>query len=254
MNIERLKVLYQNISKHSNYQILPDCLKEHIDTKDLVINSRFEAERMIFLKKNISFRDKKVVDIGGNTGYFSFQSIQEGATKVDYFEGNPEHATFVQTAANDLQFNINIFNKYLNFDNPSELCGDANIVLLFNVIHHLGDDFDDKTLSKENAKIKMAESINFFYNKTDYLILQLGFCWKGNPDLPLFEHGTKKEMIDFVKKTINDKWEIQTIGIAEGENGITTYNSLNIENIKRNDTLGEFRNRPLFILKSRHYE
>jgi 2-polyprenyl-3-methyl-5-hydroxy-6-metoxy-1,4-benzoquinol methylase len=251
MNIERLKTLYQNISKHSNYQILPDCLKEHIDTKDLTINSRFEEERMHFLKSHIDFTDKIVVDIGGNTGYFSFQSIQEGASQVNYFEGNQEHAAFVKFAANDLQLNINVFNKYLNFDDTSVLPDDVNIILLFNVIHHLGDDFGDNTITKENAKKRMAESINFFYDKTDYLILQMGFCWKGNPLLPLFENGTKEEMIDFVKNSTNEKWEIQKIGIAEEIKGTTSYNLLNDENIKRNDSLGEFRNRPIFILKKK---
>ena len=250
MNIEKLKNLYQNTSKHSNYQILPNCLKPFIDTNDLVINSRFESERLDFLKSQIDFTGKKVVDIGGNTGYFTFQFIEEGAKEVDYIEGNKEHSEFVKFAAEDLNLNINVYNNYLNFDNHSEFSTDVDIVLLFNVIHHLGDDFGDQSISMEQAKVLMANSINYFHGKTDTLILQMGFCWKGNRNLLLFENGTKEEMIDFVKKATNGKWNIQAIGVAEVQDGATFFNLLNDENVKRSDTLGEFRNRPIFILKS----
>jgi hypothetical protein len=250
MNIEKLKGLYQNTSKHSNYQILPNCLKPIISNDDLVINSRFEAERLKFLKSQFDFLEKKIIDIGGNTGYFSFQSIEEGASEVDYIEGNKEHAEFVKFAADDLKLNINVFNKYLNFDDESEFSLDADVILLFNVIHHLGDDFGDQTISMEKAKKLMADSINYFQNKTDILVLQMGFCWKGNRNLLLFENGTKKEMIDFVKKATDKKWEVIAIGIGEEDQDGTIFNLLNEKNIDRNDSLGEFRNRPIFILKS----
>lgn len=250
MNIEILKELYQNTSKHSNYQILPNCLKPFIDTNDLVINSRFEAERLDFLTSQVNFKDKKVVDIGGNTGYFTFQFIEEGANQVDYIEGNKEHSEFVKFAAEDLNLNINVFNNYLNFDDDSTFSNNVDIVLLFNVIHHLGDDFGDPSISMENAKNLMANSINYFYGKTDTLILQMGFCWKGDRNLLLFENGTKEEMIDFVKKATDGKWTIQAIGVAEIENDKTIFNLLNESNIHRSDAMGEFRNRPIFILKA----
>lgn len=250
MNVEKLKELYQNTSKHSNYQILPNCLQPFIDTNDLVINSRFEAERLDFLKSKVNFSGKKVVDIGGNTGYFTFQFLEEGAKEVDYIEGNKEHSEFVKFAANDLNLPINVHNTYLNFDETSEFPTDADIVLLFNVIHHLGDDFGDQSLSMEHAKIRMANSINYFHGKTETLILQMGFCWKGDRNLLLFENGTKQDMIDFVTNAIEGKWTIEAIGVAEMNNDKTVFNLLNEQNIKRNDAMGEFRNRPIFILKS----
>jgi hypothetical protein len=57
-------------------------------------------------------------------------------------------------------------------------------------------------------------------------------------------------MIHFVKNAINGYWKIDSIGVAEEINSITKYNDLNNFNIERKDTLGEFRNRPIFILKS----
>ena len=250
MNVEKLKTLYQNTSKHSNYQILPNCLVPYIATNDLDINSRFEAERMDFLKSKIDFTGMKIVDIGGNTGYFTFEFIEEGAREVAYIEGNKEHATFVEFAAIDLGLPVEVSNRYLDFEEDSDFPSAVDAVLLFNVIHHLGDDFGDQSLSMDTAKVLMAKSISYFHGKTAVLILQMGFCWKGDRNLLLFEHGTKEEMIGFVRDAINGQWQIDSIGVAELEAGKTVYKELNDQNVTRNDSMGEFRNRPIFILKA----
>lgn len=42
------------------------------------------------------------------------------------------------------------------------------------------------------------------------------------------------------------------VGIAQrSEGGLIEYIELNDENIKRDDSLGEFLNRPIFVLKSK---
>ncbi len=251
MNTEKLKCLYQKSSKHSNYQILPDSLKKYFGTNDLTICSRFEAERMQFIIGQLNFSGNKIVDIGGNTGYFSFESIANGANEVIYIEGNKAHAEFVKYAVEVLGINIKVYNEYLHFDENINFKKGTDIVLLFNVLHHLGDDFGNKTLSKEKAKEMMKASINCFYNKTEFLVLQMGFCWKGDKNLLLFENGTKKEMIDFIKEATKEYWDIKAIGIAEEHDGETIFNLINEINIERNDYLGEFRNRPIFILKNR---
>jgi hypothetical protein len=162
-----------------------------------------------------------------------------------------EHATFVKSASDFLNLNISVQNVYLNFDDTDNFELDADVVLLLNVIHHLGDDFGNKSLNINDAKGKMINSINYFSKKTKYLVLQMGYCWKGDRGQLLFEDGTKKEMIDFVKNATVDYWNILAIGVAEEKNKLTKYNLLNKDNIIRNDKLGEFRNRPLFILQSK---
>lgn len=249
MNKELIE-LYKKTSKHSNYQVLPSSLKNIIEGSIIQPSiSRYENERLDFLKKHLSFKNKKVLDVGGNTGFFSFEAIEAGADQVTLIEGNSAHETFVKKAAQIINNKINTHNLYLDF--KTSIPGEPfDITLLFNVIHHLGDDFGDKTIALEQAKHEMQSAINFFSDKTDILVLQMGFCWKGDRDLLLFENGTKQEMIDFVTNAIKDKWEIQTIGIAQEIDGKTIFNELSEENIKRYDSLGEFRNRPIFILKS----
>jgi hypothetical protein len=239
MNVEKLKELYQNTSKHSNYQILPPKLATVINTKELLINSRYENERFEFIKKNLDLTEKSIIDIGGNTGFFTFESLESGASSVIYFEGNIEHAEFVKNASEYLSFDVTVQNKYLNFDETDNFDINVDLVLLLNVIHHLGDDFGNKSISMKEAKIKMINSINYFSSKSKFLVLQMGYCWKGDRELLLFENGSKEEMIDFIKHGISEYWE-------------TEYINLNETNLIRNNSLGEFRNRPIFILKSKY--
>jgi hypothetical protein len=246
----KLKKLYSETSKHSNYQIIPDALKSILSNSDIEVKTRQELERMNFLRKYLNFKGKKILDVGGNTGYFSFESIEEEASEVVYIEGNEAHAIFVEEASKQLNKNIKVYNKYLDFQEP---IGDEpfNTVLLFNVIHHLGDDYGDKNITISKAKQEMVHCINYFHDKTELLVLQMGFCWQGDISKLLFKNGTKSEMIEFVKNAVNNKWDILEIGIAEEINDKTIYKPLNESNIERFDGLGEFRNRPIFILKKK---
>ncbi|MCQ8131005.1 class I SAM-dependent methyltransferase, partial [Methylomonas rivi] len=192
-----------------------------------------------------------ILDIGGNTGYFTFESLNHDAKHVDYYEGNNVHAKFVKEALKVLQLEdkVNIHENYFLFNNiKSEKVYD--VVFLLNVLHHIGDDYGDTSLSKEKALESILNSLKSLAGRADVLVLQIGFNWKGDCRLPLFANGTKKEMINFVRDGIKGYFDIVSIGIAEkGEHGVI-YNSVNELNIERNDALGEFLNRPIFILKS----
>lgn len=79
----------------------------------------------------------------------------------------------------------------------------------------------------------------------------MGFNWKGDSKECLFENGTKAEMEQFLKEGTKDYWNILFIGIAEKQNNDIIYQEMNKDNNKRQDDLGEFLNRPIFILKSK---
>ncbi len=245
----KLVALFNQTSKHSNYQSLPSELHDLIPTDNLVVNSRFEFPRMKFITSCIDLNGVKFLDVGGNTGFFTFESLYAGASKGTYIEGNKAHADFVSFGAKILNKNIDVFNKYLDF--KSTLPGEPfDVVFLLNVIHHLGDDYGDTTITLSEAKSQMADCIRYFADKTQFLILQMGFCWKGNRNLLLFENGTKSEMISFIEKSTADLWEIKHIGIAEKSDNSVKYMPPDEFNIMRNDELGEFLNRPIFILES----
>ena len=102
------------------------------------------------------------------------------------------------------------------------------------------------------AKAQMIAQLNRLSRQVSTLVFQLGFNWKGNRHACLFEHGTKAELIDFVTRGTAADWQVDAIGIAERHDGAVRYAPLSARNIVRDDALGEFLNRPIFVLRSRH--
>ncbi len=250
--IAHLRSLYASTTKHSHYQIMPDRLSEFLDPAEHnKKHSRYDRERMDYFKRHVPFAGASVVDIGSNTGYFSFEALSAGARNVLAFEGNPEHADFIRTAADLAGVQLQVREEYLQFhgDMPGGTC---DIVLLLNVLHHVGSDFGDKQISMAEAKELIIKNLNYFADQTKYVIFQIGFSWMTNYDLPLFPNGSKAEMIEMVTKGVKDHWDVVAIGIAEvAPDGTTRYVEANEGNLPRNNAIGEFRNRPIFILKSR---
>lgn len=256
MNIykmEELKKLYTKNSKHSDYQKLADSVMNLLGTSSFVVKSHQEAERLQYAKSKLNFYNKKVLDIGGNTGYFTFQILDEGAAKVYYCEGNKTHAKFVSIAAELLNLNkkIDVRSEYFDFDHVTK---NYDIILNLNVLHHMGDDFGIEN-NVDTAKKDIIEKINSLAYHTEYMVLQIGFNWMGDIAKPLFKTGSKGEMIGFLSDGCNKFWDMEAIGIAvkDHEDNIV-YQDLNEENVQRDDRIGEFLNRPLFIMKSKVFD
>lgn len=248
MDVDRLIDLYQKVSKHSGYQILPEEIYAVIGKSEINTLSRFEKERFQFIEKQININNKSIIDIGGNTGYFTFESIKHDAKFVDYYEGNKDHSEFVNLAKElYADRSVNVYNQYFSFEKKKVK---YDIAFCMNVIHHLGDDFNGVS-SLEEAQKQMVQCINNMASMTDIMIFQIGYNWKGDINQPLFPNGTKREMIDFITSSTNSFWDIATIGIAERKKEGIDYYPLSSNNIERDDTLGEFLNRPLFILQSK---
>lgn len=237
--------------KHRGYHILPERLNSKIGDEELKNKFVFyEKERMVYMKSKVDFLNKSVLDIGCNMGYFLFDILDAGAKKVTGYEGKPLCGEFLDRAIELLneKNRFEFYNTYFNFNEMKEK---YDVVLLLNVLHHLGDDYGDKTLSMEKAKHNIIEQINSLSNHTSILIYQMGFNWQGNIKTCLFDHGTKAEMIEFLKNGTKDYWNIKSIGVPEKENQTVTYKELNEKNIKRDDSIGEFLNRPIFVFESR---
>ena len=246
---EDLISYYSQSSKHSNYQVLPDSLKSVVADDEVQTRTRYEAERLAYLKNHIDFNDKTVIDIGGNTGYFTFELLDAGARSVHHYEGNKEHSEFVRLAAEVLGVSekVKTTNDYYLFDGSDTERYD--ICLLFNVLHHLGDDYGGAA-SAEAAREGIIKQLNSMNRTAQTMVYQMGFNWQGDPSKPLFENGTKQEVIDYVTDGIEGHWRIESIGVAEKTADGISYAAPNESNIKRDDSLGEFLNRPIFILSS----
>lgn len=210
----------------------------------------FEKSRFLHIEKHVGYKDKSLIDIGCNTGFFIFEAMDKGAIKAHGYEGSQaafQHLSAYVKRANE---NIVIDNAYFNFEKAQQEHYD--IVHLLNVVHHLGDDYGKTATETDliNTKKKIISQINTIAHWSEYLIFQMGFNLHGDIKQPLFQSGTKKEMIDFISEGVKFHWNIESIGIAQSKNNHITYQELDDVNINRDDSLGEFLNRPIFILKS----
>lgn len=245
---------YRETSKHSQYQAIHPDVLPFIDDKGLEVHSKWEMERMAAIEESIPLQGARVLDIGANTGFFSFAALHAGCLSVDAIEGCAAHARFIQLAAQitGKTMSLHVENRYFDFEDES-VRPPYDATFLLNVLHHFGDDYGQTKACKETAKKHMGHALHRMAKQTRCLAFQMGFNWKGNRTLPLFASGTKAEMIDFVKSSVDGYWDLEKIWIAcrDGGGGKIMYEPLNSSNIRRDDALGEFLNRPLFILHSR---
>jgi len=167
------------------------------------------------------------------------------------YEGNSTLAEFIGLASRVLGVSdqITIHNRYLE---PARFhpATRFDVTFLMNVLHHVGDDFGDPALGIDGARRLIADGIREMASKTKYMVFQLGYCWKGKREALLFANGTKQEQIDFVTSAANGCWKPLAIAIPQVTSAGLSYQPPSAENLVRNDALGEFLNRPLFVMES----
>lgn len=235
------------------YQSFPESIKNLFDLNDILeennIKGHYEKERFDFIKKHIDFTGLSLLDIGSNQGYFSLEALVNGASTAHIVEGRKDYTDFLCKLTDLIGYTVIVENKYLDFSLDLKE-KHYDIIFNLNVIHHLGGDFGCDKLVKQQALFEMSATFDSLKDKCSWMVFSMGFNWKGDEATPLFDGGTKEELIGFVKKSIGNNYLIKAVGIPEEVNGKIIYKVLNEYNFNRDDSLGEFLNRPIFILKS----
>lgn len=239
-------------SKHACYQEVPSLLAPLLADAAEPGLRRYERARLRYLLEHVDVAGRRVLDIGCNGGFFLLELLAAGARHATGYEGSADHARFLGLAARELglQERLQVHPRYFDFERES---GRYDVALLLNVLHHVGDDYGDPTLAVEEARAEILRSLRRMRSHCDALAFQLGFNWKGHRDACLFEHGTIEEMVAFVEDGVRGTWRVRRIGIAERlPDGAIAYRDLCAANRHRKDELGEFLNRPLFVLEAGH--
>lgn len=243
---DHLAALVKKSSKHGDYQKLHPWLTG-AGGQDYHPAGKQEEARQAHMQSLSELNAQTVLDIGANTGYFSFAALQAGAAHVTSVEGNREHALFLEEAGRLLKLTERLSVRTGYFDFLATEAATYDLILCLNVLHHLGDDFGDKELSMDEAKIEMTHAIQNLATQGRRMWLQLGFNWKGNRHYPLFTTGVKSEVIEFVQNACEGFWTVKHISAFSP---ITqAYENCQGELLARFDSLGEFLNRPLFLLE-----
>ena len=235
-------------SKHACYQDIPSLLQPLLPVPAADKLRRYDRERLRYLLARIEVRDRSVLDIGCNGGFFLLELLAAGARQTIGYEGSEDHAAFLAEAAATLGLGerLKVQPRYYDFDADT---GHHDVALLLNVLHHVGDDYGDPALTLAGAREHILRSLRQMRKRCDVLVFQLGFNWKGQRGASLFGHGTIAEMVDFVQRGVHGHWHLRHVGVAVSATvGGIQYQDLGSDNGHRKNELGEFLNRPLFIL------
>lgn len=245
-----LNQLLASRSKHSNYQELHPCLRDLLGAQQSPVG-KCESARWDYMVSHGDFQEKTIIDIGANTGFFCMAAISAGASSVIAIEGNKEHADFMLHAARLLgwQDRFKVLQEYYDFGANENF--NADVAICLNVLHHLGDDFGSSSLSQEQARHEIVENLRLLAGNARNCWFQLGFNWKGDRHKPLFTNGLKLDLIDFVTSACASAWSIEKVAIYNPATG--AYEDANDKLMSRFDDIGEFLNRPLFLLRSLCY-
>jgi SAM-dependent methyltransferase len=246
---QALKALYTVKGKHTIYQQVHPLVAVHLPDQEVIAPGKLDIERQAYFERALTLRGARVLDIGCNSGYFTFGALQAGARHVTCYEGHTEHANFVKYGAElaGLSERVTVHPSYFDFQPAGR--DPFDVIYCLNVLHHLGDDFGDASLNIDAARQQMLCCLAQMASMTRTLMLQLGFNWKGDVRHPLFEGGEKAALIDFVAQGSADHWLIEEVTVPHPVSKV--YERISADNLPRNNQIGEFMNRPLFKMRSR---
>ncbi len=212
---DRLVDLIKGTTKHGNYQQLPPTLPPEILSQVYHYDSvRLESARFEWLDSHSVFKNKKILEIGANTGYFSIRAASErGASSIAY-EPDPKLAEAMRiiSCMCNTDNNIEVRSEPFTLTKP-ELLPQADLIINLNVIHHAGFDFDQETVKKiDDWKLYAIEYLKRLTGIGPLMVFQTGYTWGGGSD-NLCPSGTRWHpwTKDLLKQS---GWNILACGIA----------------------------------------
>lgn len=272
---DKLTELYNDGSKHSRYQNIPEFVKAkigYIETIDE--NWRGDTARYNYLTKTVSFEhDLSIGEIGANTGFFTLSLAYANPSSRFYaYEINQKHANFIGEIAESFRMN-NVFVKSFGVDLAGiENMDEHDVLLNYNVLHHAGVDFDtDKISSVEDYEAYAVDYLTRLRSKVKKMVFQIGYNWGGNKLKPIIPLDDDAEKIAFTARIFKKAgWIIEDISLHSREHKVLEYipiaksvlDELNNTpigeerqivalrvNLMLMHTYSEFYRRPIFIVR-----
>lgn len=214
--IEEFTSYIKSQGKHGFYQLLPPALiNKYNELQELPYKSiRLDDKRYEFFTKHLNTSKARVTDIGANIGYFSFRLATEKKCSVVMYEPFEDHYKAINSIGSMLeaQDNIKAVNDGVTLSNIDSL-EKTDILLLFNVLQHAGEDFDKDIVKSKNDWYQYAvEYLTKLRSKSKYLVFQNGYSWLGH-DVELC---ARENILPFSKQLLEDAgWTVKHCGMVK---------------------------------------
>ena len=182
--IEKLDMLYNDKSKHSNYQNVPEFVSNELGYSE-EINEEWRGDTARYkyiLDKLQEIEVTSISDIGANTGLFTL-SIGYNYPHIycNAYELNKNYTKYIEIIKDYFKLkNIHIYNKVIKLSNILEM-EYSDVIINLNVLHHAGVDFDTDLIgSIEEFDSYAIDYLEKFKNVAKIMFFQLGYNWGGN--------------------------------------------------------------------------
>lgn len=214
----KLKSLYLDGSKHSRYQRSPDFLGDILGTEELLNPLwRDDKPRLELLLRALEFEAfSTVTEIGANTGYFCLSLANHFKNlEVRAFEGNTGHAEFISSVAQESNIsNLTVFPEYIIGESIDRRIT-SDVIIHFNVLHHMGVDFFQNKFTLENFKENAINALRTFNPVCNVLAFQMGFNWGGDKSKPIVPVTADYEKIVFLSDLMTSSdFAIEKVALA----------------------------------------
>lgn len=264
---EALAKLYGIYSKHSHYQNIPAFVSKELGYEERIDETwRGDSSRWKFLQTTFPFtKISSLADVGANTGFFALNIARDfPGIAVTSYEQNPDHVRFMEIVADHFRLPNLIVNSNALDISAIESMPKVDAMLLMNVLHHAGVDFDQAMVHGPDHFAQYAnEYLARLSRKVDLLVLQLGYSWGGNRLTPIANREDPVAMIRLLSSILDPAWAIQSVAFCKSAGSNREYEALSL-NLLRNDValkehfsklnianLSEFYRRPIVIAKSK---
>lgn len=176
--INHLKELLSYHGRHGLYQKLPPTLPKDIrDAFPERWDTRLDEERYNWIISNLDCKNKNILEIGANIGYFSSRFAHSCNCSVSAYEPDPQLFDVLSTIIrlSNLEDRISAHNTSITLDTIDAL-PQFDIILNLNVIQHAGYDFENASIS--SLRDWRDYSVSFLHklrSRSDYMIFQMGY-------------------------------------------------------------------------------
>lgn len=264
--MQDIKSLYADASKHAQYQPLPDFMgEERLLAQPKYRHFKLCQQRLDLLRQSGVLEGAgKLLDVGANIGYFSLSLAQKNPElTVASLEPNAYFCHLIDHVKSAYRLdNLRVLND--GYSTSLEFDQHYDIGLFFNVLHHGGAEFDQHLMGSVADWFGYFEkTLKQLSGSIEQLVVQMGFNWGGDKAQPI--HPSDDPM-GFSKKMILSAGQagyvIDKLGIPYRRDESFAYQLFKISEqglfdgevekafaMSRSYTESEFFRRPILFLK-----
>lgn len=214
---DSLLALWHSAGKHGVYQQLPQFLSDDFGGIQAPIDERWRGDRsrLAYLRTCVDFKGLRIVDIGANTGFFSLTLAHDDGASVTAVEPDPANRDFLKAVGQHYGLqHLNVSDAPVTLDTVGNL-PQSDLVLLLNVLHHAGDDFDRAYVPEAAAlQAYMTDYLGRLAKTTRAMIFQLGYNWCGNKATPILPVRRPFDMLDYLRPVFDQAgWHMDRVAV-----------------------------------------